>query len=254
MEPQTEDIVTQIFHPSIETIADLQGGNLDARQADDTASHLAKCPACAALRASLDNVCTVLADEGQDSWPIPTTVAGQLDAALHDAALHDAARSDSDGRSPGTGQPPRRRFEHRTGRRGRLILIAAATAVLVAAGGSWLAFFTGPDGGPARSTSARAAGVATRTQPAAGLAPQSRQQYATPLAGSGLGVLASRLANGRATATPIKGRCAIPTTGTGSVVSLIRWHGSEAVLSVGSHTATVHACTHPGRVLAIIHF
>ncbi|MGI8578650.1 MAG: hypothetical protein ACR2KG_12235 [Nocardioidaceae bacterium] len=243
----------QSFHPSIETIADLQEGILPPGLATDTAAHVAECAECAAVQGSLDNVSTVLADDGRAGWPIPAEVARRLDTALRDAE-RDVGAVPAELR-------PAAAARHLSHRPSRVLIAAAATAaVVVASGGVWLGLHTGGDNGsdqsatPAKRAANGAngqAGQARKPAPAGkplALAPRIGSQPAK------LQALASGLADRQARPVPIAGHCQTPTAAAGSVLSLLNWGDGVAVLVVGHHIATIHACNTPGVVLRTIHF
>ena len=122
--------MTDIVHPPLDEIADLQAQLLEPHAAASVQAHVSRCADCAALLAALDDISVQLTDVGADLAVLPASVAADLDSALERASVEREAgvprladRRTSD--APQPSRPP--------SRRPRWILIGAAAAVAVIA-------------------------------------------------------------------------------------------------------------------------
>ncbi|MFE3288654.1 hypothetical protein ACFXJJ_36875, partial [Streptomyces sp. NPDC059233] len=94
----TADTTGTIRHPDVSEISDLTEGLLSPSRTAEIRSHLGDCSLCADVRASLDEIRSLL---GTLPGParMPADIAGRIDAALAAEALLDATR-DKDSRRP----------------------------------------------------------------------------------------------------------------------------------------------------------
>ncbi|MFD7557835.1 hypothetical protein ACFV9E_25245 [Streptomyces sp. NPDC059835] len=168
----TADTTGTIRHPDVSEISDLTEGLLSPSRTAEIRSHLDDCSLCADVRASLDEIRSLL---GTLPGParMPADIAGRIDAALAAEALLDATR-DKDSRRPAprprTPAPagvsreppaPQRPTGHPTGptgpgrrraRRRIAVFTGLATAAACALG---IFLFSDLTGAPEHSTAAR---------------------------------------------------------------------------------------------------
>lgn len=90
-----------IGHPDVSEISELAEGLLSPSRTAEVRSHLGDCPLCADVRASLEEIRSLL---GTLPGParMPVDIAGRIDAALAAEALLDATTRPEE---PGTGHP-----------------------------------------------------------------------------------------------------------------------------------------------------
>ncbi|MGK5445919.1 anti-sigma factor family protein [Streptomyces radiopugnans] len=86
-------------HPEVDEISDLTEGLLSPERSADVRAHLSGCALCADVRASLEEIRDMLGTL-PEPIPMPSDVAGRIDAALAAEALLNAS-SPSDGESRG---------------------------------------------------------------------------------------------------------------------------------------------------------
>ncbi|MFE2324050.1 hypothetical protein ACFXD5_09055 [Streptomyces sp. NPDC059385] len=104
----TADTTGTIRHPDVSEISDLTEGLLSPARTAEIRSHLGDCSLCADVRASLDEIRSLL---GTLPGParMPADIAGRIDAALAAEALLDATRDKDSRRAaprPRTPPPP----------------------------------------------------------------------------------------------------------------------------------------------------
>jgi hypothetical protein len=251
--------VTEPVHPSLEELAELQEGVLDAEREPEVAAHLAACDECASATAALSEVGTVLTAAASVPIPIPADRAASLQDALRRAGAESAAGVPSldehrDRRQPRGTAAARMRIPRWVSAAG-----AAAAVVLACYGGISLLNSGSPHGSSSSADSAASGGgVAARRGSGSEAAPgPSRDSFSYQTPGKSAGKipavtpqtlagyaaeLASRPASG-----PTRSSCApaaadLPNR---SRAAAIRWEGAPAlvVVDLTRHRATVYACS-----------
>ena len=260
-------------HPTVDQIADLDAGLLQAAEAAEVSGHLAECGECQEVLVQLHDVTDLLAAEGRQPLPIPVEVATSLDAALERARIEQEAgvpslverraTSVDAGTAPGEEATP---VTGRTHRRARMLLGAAAAVVVLGVGAAVASnLVSGGEVGQDSSTAGAAqsggqaqGSASDKQQPGAAAGPTSeRAAEPTPtLDRSNVDAYARQLADGTVHPVP-----AAPVCGTSHAFdtasradqpsSLVEYDGKQALLTVDTqrHRLIVFSCPGPGRVL-----
>lgn len=159
---------TDRSHLSAETVAELDDGVLDAREALAAQAHLLDCRRCSGLRARLSEVSGLLAGHGEVG-PLPPDVAARLDEALAaEAPAAEAPAGPAERPTPAT--TARTVLEHtpRPPFGMRMLQVAAVLVVLVAGVGIGVGALRGgsEDAGTTASGAADNAGSGEKSAPA----------------------------------------------------------------------------------------
>jgi hypothetical protein len=252
--------VTEPLHPSLEELAELQEGLLDAEREPEVAAHLASCDKCASATAALSEVGTVLTAAASAPIPIPADRAASLQDALRRAAAESAAGVPS--LDEHRDRPQRRSTAVSRMRIPRWVAAAGAAAAVVLAcyGGISLLNSGSPDGNSSSADSAASGGGAAvrrgdASEAAPGPSPRSLSDQTPGKSAAKIPAitpktlpryaagLASRPASG-----PTRSPCAPAAADLPhrSRAAAIRWEGASAlvVVDLTRHRATVYACSH----------
>jgi anti-sigma factor RsiW len=257
--------VTEPVHPSLEELAELHEGVLDARRQLEVSAHLASCDECASATAALSEVGTVLTAAGSVPMPIPAERA---------ASLQDALRRVSAERAAGVplldeqrDRPQRRRTAAARVRVPRWVSAAGAAAAVVLAcyGGISLLHSGGPDQSSSAESSASGGRVAAARGDSSGAAPSpSPRSLASGTPGKSAGELQTVTAKTLAAyaaelgSHPASG-AALPSCGPAAAdlphrsrAATIRWKGAPAlvVADLTRHRVTVYSCSSAARLFS----
>jgi hypothetical protein len=250
--------VTEPVHPSLEELAELQEGVLDAEREPEVAAHLAACDECASATAALSEVGTVLTAAASVPIPIPTDRAASLQDALRRAGAESAAGVPSldehrDRRQPRGTAAARMRIPRWVSAAG-----AAAAVVLACYGGISVLNSGSPHGSSSSADSAASGGVTARRGSGSEAAPgPSRDSFSYQTPGKSAGKipavtpqtlagyaaeLASRPASGPTGPSCAPAAADLPQR---SRAAAIRWKGAPAlvVVDLTRHRATVYGCS-----------
>lgn len=250
--------MTPVTHLSLDVLADLQEGLLDAETARAHHAHLAACPTCRERVEQLRGVSTTLRDAG-GPVSIPAEVATRIDSALRDAA----AEPTKDPSATVTPLRPRRRRLWQA--------LSAAAAVIVVAGAAVGIWHEGQQTGASSSAAGSSADTAASSSApqqdrpnaergssgaaeseAGGGSALSRPQQVGPaptVRKEQVPRFARQLVSGKRAPVTVTPVCARPAGHP--LASRIRWHGGPAVLVVrpADHTAAVLDCRTATRTL-----
>ncbi len=170
-------------HPESDVLAEFQAGLVTGRRGASIASHLAACDRCADLNDQLGDVSALLAAAPVPA--LPDDLGRRLDLVLaaEVAARNSAERTVDDSAVPRASGPRHRRpWDFRLAQR---VLVPAAAAVLLAAGGYGLSRVTGSSS--SSSPGSTAAGPAAAA-PAASALPYERSAASGASGASGSGI------------------------------------------------------------------
>jgi hypothetical protein len=252
--------VTEPVHPSLEELAELAEGVLDAERQAEVSAHLASCDECTSATAALSEVGTVLTAAGSIPIPIPADRAASLQDALGRVGAERASGVPS--LDEHRERPQRRRGATSRVRVPRWVSAAGAAAAVVLAcyGGISLLNSGGPDHTSSAAESGASGGRAAAGQgDSSGAAPgPSKGSFASSGPGkSGAGIPAVTAKTLAGYATELASRRAFvatrPTCRPAGVdlprharAATIRWKGAPAlvVVDVTRHRATVYSCRH----------
>jgi hypothetical protein len=250
--------VTEPVHPSLEELAELQEGVLDAEREPEVSAHLASCDECASATAALSEVGSVLTAAATVPIPIPAERAASLQDALGRAGAERAAgvRSLDEHRD----RPQARgTAASRLRIRGWVSAAGAAAAVVLACYGGISLLDSGSHNGSSSSESAASGGGAAGGRGGSDSAPSSspgRFSSQTPGKSAGetpavtpntLAAYAAELAS-RPASGPTRPSCAPAAADLPhrSRAGTIRWRGAPAlvVVDLTRRRATVYPCSH----------
>jgi anti-sigma factor RsiW len=250
--------VTEPVHPSLEELAELHEGTLDAERQLEVSAHLASCDECTSATAALSEVGTVLTAAGSVPMPMPADRAASLQDALRRVSAERAA-----------GVPSLVEQRDRPQRRGtaasrvgvpRWVSAAGAAAAVVLAcyGGISLLHSGGPGQSSSAESSASGGRAAAAQGDSSGAAPSpSRRSVASQTPGKSAGELqavtaktlaayaaelGSRPASGATTPSCRPAAANLPHR---SRTAMIGWKGAPAlvVVDLTRHRATVYSCS-----------
>lgn len=151
-------------HPESDVLAEFQAGLVTGRRGASIASHLAACDRCADLNDQLGDVPALLA--AAPVPPLPDDLGRRLDLALaaEVATRNSAERTVDDSPAPRASGPRHGRpWDFRLAQR---VLVAAAAAVLLAAGGYGLSRVTGSSSSSSANSASAGTGAAAPAAPA----------------------------------------------------------------------------------------
>jgi anti-sigma factor RsiW len=250
--------VTEPVHPSLDELAELHEGVLDAKRQPEVSAHLASCDECTSATAALSEVGTVLTAAGSVPMPIPADRAASLQDALRRVGAEAAAGVSS--LDEHRDRPERRRSAASRVRVPRWVSAAGAAAAVVLAcyGGISLLDNGGPDHSSSADSGAAGGRAAAGRGDSSGAAPSpSPESFASQMPGKSAGEiqavtpktlaayaaeLGSRPASGAT--KPSCGPAAVDLPHR-SRTATIRWKGAPAlvVVDLTRHRATVYSCS-----------
>lgn len=229
-------------HPSLDTLADYCARLLSSGDADEVATHLGQCTACAAQADAVRQVPAVLAAAASGAPPMPEAVWRDVEEALRrEGDLRGTAPASLTGRRTAKPFP--------SWRRPIWSLAAAAAAVVAVAGGIEVVHRLGGSDSAADSAATRAhhPGGNPHVVAAGGAAPppsaaSKRQQFDKQLSQRQLSPrnlpgYAAQLAAAPTTSpafntSRLSRRCASPESSPSEIVTVSRWEGARAVVIV----------------------
>jgi hypothetical protein len=248
--------VTEPVHPTLEELAELHEGVLDAERSPGVAAHLASCAECTRAAAALSEVGTVLIAAGSASTPMPADRAASLHDALGRASAERAADVASLAERRERPQP-RRHARSGTVRGWASAAAAAAAVVLVGYGGVSLLNSGGANSASSSDSAGMQGGAAARkpnqslAQPSTTPRPFGAQRPGKAAAGMQK-VTPQNLARYAAALganpeyVPVKPACGatVIDVPSRSRAATIRWKGVRALVVVDpSHQrAKVYSC------------
>ncbi|MDX6365119.1 MAG: hypothetical protein QOK30_195 [Nocardioidaceae bacterium] len=257
--------MTEPVHPSLEELAELQEGVLDAERQPEVSAHLASCDECTSATAALSEVGTVLTTAGSVPMPIPADRAASLQDALRRVGAERAAGVPS--LDEQRDRPQRRRTADTRLRVPRWVSATGAAAAVVLACYGGITVLN--SGGPGQSSSAESAASGGRAAAgrggSSGAAPSpSPESFASQTPGKSAGEiqavtpktlaayaagLGSRPASGAT--RPSCGPAAVHLPHR-SRTATIRWKGAPAlvVVDLTRHRATVYSCSHAAALFS----